>query len=107
MSLSYRKVASIAILALLSLNSVMALTPLAEYSEPTALASSSRNHFEQSESLLDMDIAYVDNHYGSADGIIDPKEYASSYTDPTTGVTVYLEHNSTLVYVGLSSTTRG
>ncbi|MHA1961983.1 MAG: hypothetical protein ACW99U_17390, partial [Candidatus Thorarchaeota archaeon] len=38
---------------------------------------------------------------------IDPKEYASSYTDPTTGVTVYLEHNSTLVYVGLSSTTRG
>jgi hypothetical protein len=54
-----------------------------------------------------MDIAYVDNHYGSADGIIDPKEYASSYTDPTTGVTVYLEHNSTLVYVGLSSTTRG
>ncbi|NWF96393.1 MAG: FKBP-type peptidyl-prolyl cis-trans isomerase [Candidatus Thorarchaeota archaeon] len=54
-----------------------------------------------------MSIPYVDAHIGHADGIIDPKEYAYSYTDSATGVTVYLEHNSTVLYVGLSCRTQG
>jgi hypothetical protein len=57
--------------------------------------------------MLNASIPYVDVHYGSADGIIDPTEYAYSYTDVATGVTIYLEHNSTLLYVGLSATTSG
>ncbi len=58
-------------------------------------------------SLQNLTIPYVDAHYGHADGIIDAEEYSSSYTDPATGITVYLEHNSTVLYVGLEAATSG
>lgn len=56
-------------------------------------------------SPLNLSIPYVDEHYGHADGIIDPMEYSSNYTDPVTGITVYLEHNSSILYVGLLAPT--
>jgi len=59
------------------------------------------------QSMLNASVPYVDKHYGSADGIIDPTEYSYNYTDPVTGITVYLEHNSTILYVGLSGHTSG
>ncbi|MFW9795241.1 MAG: FKBP-type peptidyl-prolyl cis-trans isomerase, partial [Candidatus Thorarchaeota archaeon] len=59
------------------------------------------------ESEVNLSIPYVDNHYGSADGIIDPWEYSYRYTDPLTGVTAYLEHNGTAMFVGLESFTSG
>lgn len=62
---------------------------------------------QASESLLNLTIPYVDKHYGSPDGIIDPNEYAFSYEDPATGITVYLEQNSTILYVGLEAATSG
>ncbi len=49
----------------------------------------------------------MDTHYGYADGIIDPTEYAFNFTDPVTGVTVYMEHNSTVLYVGMKAQTSG
>lgn len=52
-------------------------------------------------------IPYADRHYGLADGIVDPKEYSYNYTDPVSGVTVYLEHNSTVLFVGLTARTSG
>ena len=52
-------------------------------------------------------VPYVDRHYGLADGIVDPKEYSYNYTDPVSGVTVYLEHNSTVLFIGLSARTSG
>ncbi|MHA1864695.1 MAG: FKBP-type peptidyl-prolyl cis-trans isomerase, partial [Candidatus Thorarchaeota archaeon] len=57
--------------------------------------------------MTNVSIPYVDNHYGSADGIIDPTEYAYSNTDPVTGVKSYFEHNGTLLYVGLEANTQG
>ena len=32
------------------------------------------------DSSFRLSIPYVDNHYGYADGIVDPKEYASNFT---------------------------
>lgn len=56
---------------------------------------------------MNVSIPYVDNHYGSADGIIDPKEYAYSFTDPVTGIKSYFEHNGTLLYIGVEAQTTG
>ncbi|MHA1480477.1 MAG: FKBP-type peptidyl-prolyl cis-trans isomerase [Candidatus Thorarchaeota archaeon] len=52
-------------------------------------------------------IPFVDEHYGYADGIIDPKEYAYNYTDSSTGITAYFEHNGTILFIGLSAVTSG
>jgi len=71
------------------------------------LAHNTQQDYSYAESMLNASIPYVDVHYGSADGIIDPTEYAYSYTDSATGATIYLEHNSTHLYVGLSATTSG
>jgi hypothetical protein len=69
------------------------------------------NAYESDNSLAqavcNLSIPYVDKHYGLADGIIDPYEYSYNYTDPSTGITVYLEHNSTIMYVGLKAQTTG
>ncbi len=54
-----------------------------------------------------LSVPYVDEHYGYADGIIDPKEYAVNFTDPDTGITAYFEHNSTTLFVGLSGEMTG
>ena len=72
---------------------------------PPALAHNAQQDYSYAESMLNASIPYVDIHYGSADGIIDPTEYAYSFTDSATGATIYLEHNSTHLYVGLSATT--
>ena len=52
---------------------------------------------------MDFSIPYVDAHYGFSDGIIDPMEYAHSFTDELTGVTAYAEHNGTSLYLGLEA----
>ncbi|MHA1882048.1 MAG: FKBP-type peptidyl-prolyl cis-trans isomerase [Candidatus Thorarchaeota archaeon] len=54
-----------------------------------------------------LSVPYVDEHYGYADGIIDPKEYAVNFTDPDTGISAYFEHNGTTLFVGLSGDTTG
>ncbi len=59
------------------------------------------------QTVCNLSIPYVDKHYGLADGIVDPYEYSFNYTDPSTGITVYLEHNSTVMYVGLKAQTTG
>jgi hypothetical protein len=59
------------------------------------------------ESTNNLSIAFADRHYGAADGIIDPEEYASDFTDPVTGITAYAEHNGTTLYLGLEAPTSG
>ncbi|NHJ12110.1 MAG: hypothetical protein EAX95_00455 [Candidatus Thorarchaeota archaeon] len=107
MSLLYTRIATIALLALFLTSSTMALV-----STPDNLAIedvSITNRIQQSvaESANNLSIPYVDRHYGSADGIIDPYEYANNYTDPSTGITTYIEHNGTTLYIGLSAPTSG
>jgi len=59
------------------------------------------------ESAVNLSIPYVDDYYGITDGIIDPTEYALTYTDPVTGVRVYAEHNGTVLFLGLEANTTG
>ena len=94
-----RKIGTILLLALVVTSSYMAVTPISENLETEYLAQSKDFGSSLAESESNLSIPYVDNHYGSADGIIDPWEYAYSYMDPVTGVTVYLEHNSTVMFV--------
>lgn len=58
-------------------------------------------------SSMNVSIPYVDDHYGAADGIIDPEEYAYSFTDSVTGIKAYFEHNGTLLYIGVEAQTTG
>ncbi len=85
----------------------MSLTTCVDLEAGTELNVTDSNRAVIAQSLINASIPYVDVHYGSADGIIDPTEYAYSYTDPATGIVVYLEHNSTIMYVGLSASTSG
>jgi hypothetical protein len=85
----------------------MAVAPISETLEPEHVAQSKDFGSTLAESEVNLSIPYSDNHYGSADGIIDPWEYAFSYTDPVTGVTAYVEHNGTVVYIGLEAMTSG
>jgi hypothetical protein len=59
------------------------------------------------ESSNTLSVSFVDRHYGAADGIIDPEEYASNFTDSVTGITAYMEHNGTTLYLGLEAPTSG
>ncbi|NHI83472.1 MAG: hypothetical protein EAX81_04150 [Candidatus Thorarchaeota archaeon] len=107
MSLLYRRIATIVLLALFVTTSTMTLV-----SAPDNLTVEDTfvvNSVQQSiaESANNLTIPYVDKHYGSADGIIDPYEYASDYTDPSTGITAYIEHNGTTLYIGLLANTSG
>ncbi len=95
------------IMTLFVSSGVMAMFPITESWESNTLAQNVQQQSIVSDSMLNVSIPYVDDHYGSADGIIDPKEYAYSSTDPVTGITVYLEHNSSMLYVGLSARTSG
>jgi hypothetical protein len=85
----------------------MALTPISDTLESEHLAQSKNFGSTLAEAEMNLSIPYVDNHYGSADGIIDPWEYASKYTDPVTGVNAYVEHNGTVLYIGLEAMTSG
>ncbi|MFW9920221.1 MAG: FKBP-type peptidyl-prolyl cis-trans isomerase [Candidatus Thorarchaeota archaeon] len=107
MGLLKQRLATFLLLALLVTNSAMLLTPVDDTWDQATVVSYLMQPAEVSESLLNLTIPFVDDHYGNADGIIDPTEYAASYTDPNTGITVYLEHNSTVLFVGLEATTSG
>ncbi len=85
----------------------MAIVPIDSTWDSSMAAPELANQNKLSESLLNLTIPYVDRHYGIPDGIIDPKEYASNYTDPISGITVYLEQNSTVLFVGLEAETTG
>ena len=85
----------------------MATVPVSDNRESTTMAQSTQQSSALAESVLNASIPYVDAHYGSADGIIDPWEYAYNYTDPVTGITVYMEQNSTELYIGLEGPTNG
>lgn len=85
----------------------MALAPISSTSESEYLAQSKGFGSTLAEARMNLSVPYVDNHYGSADGIIDPWEYAFEYTDPVTGVNAYFEHNGTVLYIGLEAMTSG
>jgi FKBP-type peptidyl-prolyl cis-trans isomerase 2 len=85
----------------------MAVSPISEALEPNYLAQNKDFGSTLAESVVNLSIPYVDDYYGTTDGIIDPTEYAFTYTDPVTGITAYLEHNGTVLYVGLEARTSG
>ncbi len=95
------------LLALFMSSSLVALNPTLDTMESEYLAHTIDDTSFLAETMVNVSIPYVDNHYGSADGIIDPTEYAYSSTDPVTGVKSYFEHNGTLLYVGLEANTPG
>ncbi|MCK5239805.1 MAG: FKBP-type peptidyl-prolyl cis-trans isomerase, partial [Candidatus Thorarchaeota archaeon] len=107
MGLLQQRIATALLLTLLLSSSVMAIIPVDSTWDSGLTAPGLQNQPQVSESLLNLSIPYVDNHYGSPDGIIDPKEYAFNYTDPVTGITVYLEKNSTVLFLGLDAETTG
>jgi hypothetical protein len=107
LSLLRRRIATVALLAMFVISGVALTIPELNSWNPTTLAHNTQQDYAYAESMLNASIPYVDVHYGSADGIIDPTEYAYSYTDSATGATIYLEHNSTHLYVGLSAPTSG
>jgi hypothetical protein len=83
------------------------MTPISNTTDNGQVTQRINNGSTLAESSMNVSIPYVDNHYGSADGIIDPTEYANSFTDPTTGVKAYFEHNGTLLYIGVEAPTAG
>ncbi|MCF2135767.1 MAG: FKBP-type peptidyl-prolyl cis-trans isomerase [Candidatus Thorarchaeota archaeon] len=99
-------------LALLTMFVVNGLMMASVSSDPNGMLSTATTAIrEPSRSLaasdVNVSIPYVDTHYGYADGIIDPTEYAYNFTDSTTGVTVFMEHNSSVLFVGLEAQTSG
>jgi hypothetical protein len=95
------------LLTILVVGGILSMSPISNTTENQQNVQRIDNGSTLAASSTNVSIPYVDNHYGSADGIIDPTEYASSYTDPVTGVTSYFEHNGTLLYVGLEARTPG
>jgi hypothetical protein len=106
LSLLHRRIATLAILALFLASGTLALAPSATTwdSDP---AYQIAQQSSVAESTGDVSVPYVDKHYGAADGIIDPYEYAVNFTDAVTGVTAYIEHNGSVVFLGLSAPTSG
>ena len=88
-------------------SSLMAFTSVSDTLESNNLIHNIDNNSVLAETTTNVSIPFVDEHYGSSDGIIDPTEYAYSYTDPVSGVRAYFEHNGTLLYVGLEAMTTG
>ena len=86
---------------------ILSMSPISNTIENGEMAQRIDNGSTLAASSMNVSIPYVDNHYGSADGIIDPEEYAYSFTDPVTGVKSYFEHNGTLLYIGVESHTTG
>jgi hypothetical protein len=86
---------------------ILSLSPVSNTIENGQVAQRIDSGSTLAASSMNVSIPYVDNHYGSADGIIDPTEYAYSFTDPVTGIKSYFEHNGTLLYVGVEAHTTG
>ncbi|TFG26968.1 hypothetical protein EU528_13580, partial [Candidatus Thorarchaeota archaeon] len=102
-----RKIGTLMLLALFLSSSLVALSPISDTMETEYMAHGIDDKSLLAETTTNISIPYVDNHYGSADGIIDPTEYAYRYTDPITGVRSYFEHNGSLLFVGLEKATSG
>ncbi|MGQ4910980.1 MAG: FKBP-type peptidyl-prolyl cis-trans isomerase [Candidatus Thorarchaeota archaeon] len=107
MSLLNRRIGTLLLLALIVTSTIGAVAPISNTAQPEFMARSGDHGFSLAESMTNVSVPYVDRHYGSADGIIDPMEYAASFTDPTTGVTTYVEHNGSILYIGLEARTTG
>jgi hypothetical protein len=107
LSLLNRQIGTILLLALFVTSSFIAVAPISDILEPEYLAQSNDFGSSLAESQVNLSIPYVDEHYGSADGIIDPWEYSYRYTDPITGVTAFVEHNGTSLFIGLEALTAG
>ncbi len=95
------------LLALFVTSGVMTAFPVVDSGDSILATNDMKQNSIPSQSVLNASIPYVDEHYGYADGIIDPTEYAYTYTDLVSGITVYLEHNSSILFVGLSARTSG
>ncbi|MFX0106817.1 MAG: FKBP-type peptidyl-prolyl cis-trans isomerase [Candidatus Hodarchaeota archaeon] len=106
MSLLHRRIATIALLTLFLASSVFAAVPTTGIWDTDNMAHNARQQVV-GESNTVLQIPYADKHYGYADGIIDPTEYAYNFTDSASGVTAYLEHDGTTLYLGLSADTSG
>jgi hypothetical protein len=85
----------------------MAASPISETIKSNHLAQNKDFGSIMAESMTNLSIPYVDDFYGIVDGIIDPTEYAMSYTDPVTGIRAYMEHNGTVLHIGLEARTSG
>jgi hypothetical protein len=94
-------------MALFLTSSVLAMVPSTGTWDSDNLAHDATQLSSVAESSNTVSIAFADRHYGAADGIIDPWEYASDFTDPVTGITAYMEHNGTNFYLGLEAPTSG
>jgi hypothetical protein len=107
LSLLHRRIGTIAIMALFLTSSVLAVVPSTGIWDSDNLAHDATQLSSVAESTNNLSIPFADRHYGAADGIIDPQEYAFSFTDSVTGITVYMEHNGTTFYLGLEAPTSG
>ena len=85
----------------------MAVSPISETIETEYVAQNNDFGSTLAESIVNLSIPYVDDYYGLTDGIIDPTEYAYTYTDSVTGINFYAEHDGTTLYVGLEAITSG
>lgn len=56
---------------------------------------------------VDFVVVYESNPQVALDGVIGPSEYADVYNDTKTNMDVYLQHNSTHLFVGLVAPTTG
>lgn len=101
------KIGTLLLLALFITSAFAAVTPISNTTDVEDYAHSRDTGSSIAESSMDFAIPYVDAHYGSADGIIDPMEYARSFTDELTGVTAYAEHDGTTLYLGLEAAIGG
>jgi hypothetical protein len=95
------------LLAFLMSSCIFAISPISNTIDNEQVIQRMDNESTLAASSMNVSIPYVDTHYGSADGIIDPTEYACSFTDPVTGIKSYFEHNGTLLYIGVEAHTTG
>ncbi|MBD3405922.1 MAG: hypothetical protein GF411_07310 [Candidatus Lokiarchaeota archaeon] len=105
MSLLHRRLFTIVLLTLFVSSSVMTMVPLSSTQKMNTVTHNTGQQEVATITPQNLSIPYVDEHYGHADGIIDPMEYSFQYTDPVTGISVYLEHDSDNLYVGLLAPT--
>jgi hypothetical protein len=94
-------------MALFLTSSVLAMVPSTGTWDSDNLAHDATRLSSVAESTNNLSISFTDRHYGAADGIIDPWEYASNFADPVTGISAYMEHNGTIFYLGLEAPTSG
>ncbi len=94
-------------MALFLTSSALAMVPSTGTWDSDNLAHDATQLSVVADSTNILSIPFADKHYGAADGIIDPQEYASNYTDPASGITAYMEHNGTTFYLGLEAPTSG